>query len=113
MKKFMVILLVLVVIGTCAFAEIDVDRYQELIDRISTEEVIGWDRTDVWITFNDSQNNRFHLYGDTVDPEVITWEWYVGEGDWDSEPSAVIELTEGWLCVYEDAVESIFENELS
>lgn len=113
MKKFMVILLVLVVIGTCGFAEIDVDRYQELIDRISTEEVIGWDRTDVWITFNDSQNNRFHLYGETVDPEVITWEWYVGEGDWDSEPSAVIELRDDWLCVYEDAVESIFENELS
>lgn len=113
MKKFMAILLVLVVVGASALAEIDVDRYQELIDRISTEEVIGWDRTDVWITFNDSDNNRFHLYGDTVDCEVITWEWYVGEGDWDSEPNAVIELTEDWLCVYEDAVESIFENELS
>lgn len=113
MKKLVAILvMVSVVLSVTAYAEFDADKYQEQIERCSVEELVTWDTTDIWLSFNDAEDNRFHMYGETVDPESVTWCWYVGSWE-ESDCIGTIELTEDNLDVYFDAVEMIFENELS
>lgn len=111
MKKFVAILMTLIVVGVSAFAEIDVDKYQEQINRCTEWTILAMDRRDAYVEFNDLQDNRFHLYGDP-EGDVITWEWYVGEDGWESEPYLTMELSEETLWIYETAIINIFEDEL-
>ncbi len=112
MKKFIIAILVVLVLSVTAYAEFDADKYQEQIERCSVEELVTWDTTDIWLSFNDVEDNRFHIYGGSTDPESVTWCWYVGSWE-ESDCISTIELTEDNLDVYFDAVEMIFENELS